>query len=363
VVEHRQRGGGKLNQRLVYILLCASLFVTAGVSRAQQATVHESPHKKLERTCEKCHVATSFNDIRFDHDETGYPLSGLHSRAKCLDCHNVEDFSKIEQSCGTCHQDIHRSRLGDKCERCHSVSGWEVFDAENIHENTNFPIQGRHLLLDCAACHPGMPTADFRRAWTRCYDCHRPDYENTLSPDHLTGGFSTVCQDCHEMTGWRPAYMPDHDAFFPIFSGTHNKKWSQCLECHVVPGNFRIFECIECHEHLQPEMDPKHQGIPGYAFNSPACYSCHPTGEAGDFLEHDGLFFPVFSGAHNRKWDNCSECHPTATNKKEFTCIDCHAHTRELMDDKHLGEVDLYEYDSAACYDCHPRGVVEEDGR
>jgi hypothetical protein len=84
------------------------------------------------------------------------------------------------------------------------------------------------------------------------------------------------------MTGWRPALMPDHDVFFPIYSGTHNNRWDSCSNCHVVKGNYRIFECINCHEHKQLEMDSKHQGIPGYAYSSQACFDCHPTGQVED---------------------------------------------------------------------------------
>jgi hypothetical protein len=350
-----------LKTRLVSIVICAALIAASGAARGQKATVRESPHKKLKRSCEHCHVATSFRDIRFDHGETGYELSGPHSLVGCLDCHNVEDFSKVERFCGTCHQDIHRSRLGVDCERCHTTEGWAVFDAENIHENTNFPIQGRHLLLDCLACHPGMPATDFRRAWTGCYDCHRPEYENAQSPNHLTAGFPVTCEWCHEMTGWKPAGYPDHEVYFPIFSGTHNGQWNECTECHVVPGNFQIFECIECHAHNRPETDGEHSGIPGYEYSSPACYSCHPRGEAGEFGEHDNLFFPIYSGTHSGSWNDCSQCHPTSTQKSEFSCVDCHDHSRERMDAEHLGEVDDYRYNSAACFDCHPNGRAEDD--
>jgi hypothetical protein len=235
-----------------------------------------------------------------------------------------------------------------------------VFDAERIHESTNFPIQGRHLLIDCLSCHPGMPTADFRRAWTSCYTCHQQDYETTTNPEHRTAGFSILCQTCHEMTGWTPAIMPDHDPFFPIYSGTHNRRWDTCSDCHVVTGNYKVFECIFCHDHRQTEMDSEHQGIPGYAYNSPACYQCHPTGEAGDFGEHDFAFFPIFSGAHNNKWDDCSICHPTPSNRREFRCVDCHDHDRATMDDKHLGEAADYRYSSDRCFECHPNGRVEE---
>lgn len=258
------------------------LFVAGQFASAQKATVHDSPHKKLTRPCDVCHVATSFKDIRFDHKTTQFHLTGAHSDVACLECHNVEDFSKVAPSCATCHQDIHRSRLGVDCSRCHTVHGWTVFDAEAIHENTNFPVQGRHLLIDCLSCHPGMPTADFRRVWTQCYQCHLRDYEAAVSIDHRASGFSTLCQNCHEMTGWKPSIMPDHDMFFPIYSGTHNGQWNTCSDCHVVRGDFAVFECITCHAHNRNDMDSAHREVQRYSYNSQACYECHPDGRGED---------------------------------------------------------------------------------
>ena len=351
-----------MKRTIVIVSIQLLAFVTSGhFATAQEATVHKSPHKNLKRSCEICHVPTSFKDIRFDHGTTDFGLHGLHADIQCLACHNVEDFSKVEPTCATCHQDIHRGRMGVACGRCHTEEGWTFFDAERIHEGTNFPIQGKHLLIDCLSCHPGMPTADFRRVWTQCYDCHRLDYEGATNPDHRASGFSTLCQTCHEMTGWTPSFIPDHDIYFPIYSGTHNRKWDMCSDCHVVPGNFKVFECINCHEHRRTEMDSKHQGIPGYAYNSPACYQCHPTGKVEDFVEHDAAFFPVFSGTHANTWNSCQTCHPTPSNRKNFTCVSCHEHSRERMDDKHLGEVLDYVFDSAACYQCHPNGREEEE--
>lgn len=342
-------------------LLVAALTVTPAVGAAQRATPHRSPHKVLERSCEECHVATSFNHIRFEHDGTGYRLTGLHRGVNCLSCHNIEDFSKVESFCATCHQDIHRGRYGADCARCHTDDAWTVFDPQGIHENTSFPIQGKHLLIDCLSCHPGMPTADFRRTWTRCYDCHQPDYQGTANPVHSGSGFSVLCQGCHEMTGWTPAIMPDHDMFFPIYSGSHDGTWNTCSECHVDPGNYRVFECILCHEHNQPDTDSKHQGIPDYSYSSPACYQCHPTGDAEGFEQHDALFFPIFSGAHAGGWDNCAICHQDPSNRGEFTCIQCHEHDRTRADNQHLAEVRDYTYSATSCYDCHPDGRAEDD--
>ena len=50
----------------------------------------------------------------------------------------------------------------------------------------------------------------------------------------------------------------------------------------------------------------------------------------------------------------CSDCHLTA-NYKEFACIECHAHNRTNMNNKHSG-VTGYVYASANCYACHPDG-------
>jgi hypothetical protein len=345
---------------VLILIHLAALIALGRDASAQKAPVYESPHKELTLSCEECHVATSFKDIRYEHDRTDFRLDGAHSRVPCLACHNIENFSKVERWCVTCHEDIPRGRMGVDCARCHSANGWTVFDAEGIHQNTDFPIQGRHLLIDCLSCHPSMPTADFRRHWTPCYDCHRQEYELTVDPNHRASGFSTLCQTCHEMTGWRPSIMADHDMFFPIYSGTHNRQWDACSDCHVVPGNYQAFECITCHEHGQAVTDSPHQGIPSYAYTSQACYDCHPTGRAGDFTEHDPAFFPIFSGVHNGTWDNCATCHPTPENKKIFTCVSCHEHDQASMDSVHRGEAQNYVYSATSCYECHPTGRAED---
>jgi hypothetical protein len=44
-----------------------------------------------------------------------------------------------------------------------------------------------------------------------------------------------------------------------------------------------------------------------------------------------------------------------ATNFKTFSCFTCHAHDASVVTPKHSG-VRNYQYDSQACYSCHPRG-------
>ena len=96
-------------------------------------------------------MATAFNQIRFDHDGTGYRLSGFHSDVNCLACHNVEDFSKVESSCATCHQDIHRTRLGVQCGRCHVVC------EDTSHQAITHTVDGerRFEVLELVTVHGG----------------------------------------------------------------------------------------------------------------------------------------------------------------------------------------------------------------
>jgi hypothetical protein len=235
-----------------------------------------------------------------------------------------------------------------------------VTDAEEIHAETNFSSMGRHLLLDCESCHPGMPEADFRRTASECISCHRADYDAASSPKHSLSGFSTDCRRCHLLTAWTPANMSEHDAaFFPIYSGTHLNQWSDCSSCHTVPGNNSIVSCIDCHQHSQASTDPTHRGMPGYSYSSTACLTCHPTGIRRDYLDHDAEFFPIYSGTHLNQWSDCTSCHTGTGKNAGFSCTDCHQHSQTATDPTHSG-MPGYSYTSTSCFDCHPTGVKSD---
>ncbi len=109
--------------------------------------------------------------------------------------------------------------------------------------------------------------------------CHLDDYNNTDDPDHQAAGFPTTCEDCHNTNDWEDAEF-DHDSmYFPIYSGRHEGEWDECADCHVVPADYGVFECIFCHEHNQPDTDEEHEDVGGYVYESQACYNCHPNGE------------------------------------------------------------------------------------
>jgi hypothetical protein len=51
----------------------------------------------------------------------------------------------------------------------------------------------------------------------------------------------------------------------------------------VSSGNYKVFECVLCHEHSnRTEVDSKHRGLAGYVYASTACYQCHRNGRAGN---------------------------------------------------------------------------------
>ncbi|MFQ5500338.1 MAG: hypothetical protein ACE5FH_11775, partial [Candidatus Zixiibacteriota bacterium] len=340
-----------MNRRIALVFILALLVVASSLTTAFSAD--PSPHKRLKRDCEVCHTTASFRDVQFDHATTDFPLENRHQLEGCRTCHNLEDFSGTSSECSACHTDVHESRLGFDCNRCHQSRGWSVFDVETIHLETNFPILGRHAMVDCQSCHQGMPQSDMSFNTTRCVGCHQSEYLSVSSPNHVTAGFSTECMDCHQMNGWKPAMMDNHDVFFPIFSGEHRGSWNDCSTCHTQDNTFQVFTCLVCHEHAQTKMDGGHQGILGYAYSSPDCYFCHPSGKAGEFTDHDAQFFPIFSGAHQSAWADCSVCHPNPTNRRDIDCLNCHQHSQLVMDGAH-GSMAGYSYTSTACLSCHP---------
>ncbi|MBM3436056.1 MAG: hypothetical protein FJY07_07585, partial [Bacteroidetes bacterium] len=70
-------------------------------------------------------------------------------------------------------------------------------------------------------------------------------------------------------------------------------------------------------------------------------------------FNHDSQYFPIYSGKHNGKWDQCSDCHTNPNNYEVFTCLTCH--TQAETDNDH-DEVPGYQYNSDACLACHPNG-------
>ena len=115
-----------------------------------------------------------------------------------------------------------------------------------------------------------------------------------------------------------------------------------------------------CHalraDHLddyQATFDPNHQAA-GYPLD---CTVCHTTMRwlGAQDVNHDPLYFPIYSGEHRDEWNQCTDCHINSNDFGAFECINCHEHNQSEMADEH-DDVNGYQWASTACLQCHPNG-------
>jgi hypothetical protein len=233
--------------------------------------------------CTICHTTQGWQLSSFNHSTTGFPLTGFHTSLPCSTCHVNGNFSITTNTCVSCHQGNYNGTTNPNhkaagfpttCEVCHSTTAWTpaTFD----HNKTPFPLTGAHVNVACAKCHinnvyAGTPTD--------CYACHKADYTGVTNPNHVAANFPTTCTTCHTTTAWTGAVF--NHTWFPIYSGTHNGKWTTCADCHVNRSDFSAFSCITCHQHAQSNTDPDHRGVRNYVYGPTTCYSCHANGRAG----------------------------------------------------------------------------------
>ncbi len=247
--------------------------------------------KHADADCDACHHTSTWSEVRFNHERTGFPLTGRHQSARCRGCHGTDFTRPLARTCSACHVDVHAQELGARCESCHDTANWKSrFDAEG-HRRTNFPLLGGHAALPCSECHAEAAERRFSRTTVACGSCHQADYQRTSTGglDHRRSGFDHVyCQACHDGFRFKPARYPNH-ACFPL-TGPHQLT---CAECHRSSAILRkdptrtcstgTVVCVACHEHecaiLGNPTDTFHQSrhVPGYGTtcSSTKCVACH----------------------------------------------------------------------------------------
>ena len=140
--------------------------------------------------CGSCHASEGWNKITFNHDLSGFNLTGKHADIRCDDCHKREDksgkavlkFASLSSDCSGCHKDIHFGQFNSDnkegksvCENCHGFNNWnpEKFN----HENTAFPLKGAHEKIACSGCHKirkinGNVFINYKLENLKCASCH-----------------------------------------------------------------------------------------------------------------------------------------------------------------------------------------------
>jgi hypothetical protein len=277
----------------------------------------------MPTTCEVCHSIQGWTPAEFNHDLTAFPLTGKHIDTDCSNCH-TNGYTGTPTECYACHQQDYESttdpnhvtsQFPTDCNLCHTTSSWD--GANFDHNLTQFPLTGAHTTTTCQSCHQNGYTGTS----TDCVSCHQTDYNNTSNPNHTTVSFPTTCVDCHSTSAWAPATFDHDNQYFPIYSGEHKDKWNQCSECHTTPSNYSQFSCIDCHEHNKPDMDNDHQGVQGYIYSSPDCFSCHPQGKKDGAFNHATSSFPL-TGLHISA--SCTDCHQNGYAGTTSVCSECH---------------------------------------
>jgi hypothetical protein len=228
-------------------------------------------------TCEVCHTPTAWEDGHFDHP---FQLEGVHATLDCLACH-AGGYQGTPTDCVGCHQDDYDNAVNPNhvaagfpttCDSCHAFGdpSWQ----EGDYPHSVWPLVGNHAQQQCITCHTGTV---YQGLPSDCVDCHLDDYNATTNPNHTAAGFPTQCELCHNPadSSWNQGTFSH--PYFPIDSGAH--AGVECSSCHINPMNFGIFSCISGGCHPRGRTDEDHDEVPGYVYDSAACYSCHPDGQ------------------------------------------------------------------------------------
>lgn len=278
----------------------------------------------LGAACASCHTPAAWKQARFDHDRTGFALTGAHAKAGCDSCHAQGRYRGTQPACLSCHKDkdVHAGRFGSSCADCHGAASWKV--ARFDHARTGFALTGGHAGLACAGCHGPSPAREPPRS-TACVSCHAKD-------DVHKGSHGSSCEQCHQSSGWKSATF-DHDRQTRFaLTGAHAKV--ACESCHLrPPREVRLgTACIDCHK-----ADDAHAGQLGTD-----CAACHAPQAWKDPVRFDhGLgLFPLI-GKHAEA--ACGACHKSPRFKDApVACAGCHADV-----DPHRG---VFKGDCAGCH-------------
>ena len=306
--------------------------------------------------CDACHTTTQWLGAVFDHNATLFPLTGAHKVATCQGCHSDGVYKGKPTTCISCHTPDYNatkkpphaaSSIPTTCQSCHTTVQW--LGGTYNHSVTAFPLTGAHQAATCNDCHG---TGIYKGTPTTCINCHNADWSASTNPHHSAAGFVTTCQTCHTTVQWKGGTYNHSATAFPL-TGAHVAQ--TCISCHAS----KVYKglpstCVSCHlTDYNTTTNPKH----ATAMFPTTCNSCHTTVQwLGATFNHDGAWFPIYSGKHLAKWTRCTDCHNNSSDFKVFTCLTCHPHSdKTKTDGDHRGKSG-YAYTSAKCYACHPKG-------
>ena len=165
------------------------------------------------------------------------------------------------------------------------------------------------------------------------------------------------CRACHaSMTLMIQDVRPDVAGEGP----SHDFKLAVEKKKTAKKKNRRKGPVIRPGEALPDQGSCKHAKKSFRWFKFPCCQASFPCDTCHDVFSWDDAEFlhsavSTFPKGHDQQGGVCTNCHVEDNGYATFSCIDCHEHGRADMADEHRGN-GRYSYQSAACFDCHPRG-------
>ena len=322
--------------------LTSNACVTCHLKDFQGATTPNHVQSGFAQTCEQCHNTISWSGATFNHNNTGFPLTGAHTALQCTQCHNTTfspsgPYNLTSNTCVTCHlKDFQgtttpnhvQSGFAQTCQQCHTTTNW--LGATFNHASTGFALTGFHATLQCAQCHNTTfsPSGPYSLTSTTCVTCHMKDFQGTTNPNHVSSGFPQTCEQCHTTTNWLGASF-DHATTGFALTGFHATL--QCAQCHNTtfspsgPYSLTSTACVTCHmKDFQGTTAPNHVTA-GF---SQSCEQCHTTNNWGNgTFDHATTGFAL-TGFHATL--QCTQCHNTTFspsgpyNLTSNTCVTCH---------------------------------------
>ncbi|MEO1257391.1 MAG: cytochrome c family protein [Bacteroidota bacterium] len=367
----------------------------------RQAGFHASKDVRAQ-DCATCHSdhhgrkfdMVRFNEDSFDHNLTGYKLTGAHEKIDCRDCHTserildeelkdrIETFLGLGTECINCHEDYHQNTLDNDCTKCHSTDAFSpasLFD----HANTQFALLGKHQDVECIECHQ-METRngeEFQRfadvPFTNCNSCHDDAHNNNLGTDckqcHIEESFSShrrLNRFNHTKTGFtlkgQHRNIDCYSCHAPqsrpidIFQDNLGIAADNCVACHedIHKGKFGV-SCIDCHTEesfrVAGSLDNFDHGLTNFALEGKHetvdCRQCHISESFTDPLPHNTCA-ECHSDYHEGAFvdgasrPDCVECHKVDGFSPSLYTIEAHAKSDFPLDGAHV---------ATPCFACHLR--------
>ena len=289
-----------------------------------------------EKECNVCHTdhkgrgakIVIFDEGKFKHDKTDFPLKGAHdkpAKVKCQDCHDSKKkYREAPLDCNGCHKkdDKHKGLYGKKCEDCHIDKNWKTIEF-NHDKETKFKLKGKHIETKCVDCHK-EPLYQNKKTPDTCFACHKKE-------DVHKGALGEKCETCHNEEKWKTTKF-DHDKTKYPLLGKHIT--TKCEACHLPNMKEKLaMTCIGCHK-----IDDKHKDNFGAK-----CESCHKEKDwkTIKFDHTKDTKYPLVDKHIKVK---CTDCHTEkiATQKLAHECLACHK-----KDDVHKDKL------GKKCQSCH----------